>query len=123
MPKKFIVRANEILALQDAALASGNPGADGVVPEAGRAARTAATQRLVRGASSFKRDVENATRKEERRGGLTRRPKGQEEVLRSAVPVLTDIRDYLQELVEIQRARVGSPATHHRCDSERLTIP
>lgn len=67
-----------------------------------------ALARLIAGAKTFKRNVENGMRQQARRGGLTRAPRNMEEVVRNAVPVLEDISNSLKQLVEIGNRMVRS---------------
>ena len=64
-------------------------------------------RQLVDGAKAFKRDVENWKRRQARRGGLTHAPRNLEEIVRSVVPVIEDIRDSMAELVKVQTKLVS----------------
>jgi hypothetical protein len=103
----FIERCNSLIALQQEAIRI-EPEAD----ENGEALKAVlkpwkkAKRGLASAARVFKQDIEAADRKAKRRGGLTHAPRSTEDLLRSALPVLEDMRDSLQHLVDAQRYEV-----------------
>jgi molecular chaperone GrpE (heat shock protein) len=103
----FIKRFNDLIALQQEAIRI-EPEEDenGEALTSDLEAWVKARRDLKSAALAFKKDVEAADRRAKRRGGLTHAPRGTEDLLRSALPVLEDIRDSLQHLVDVQRYEV-----------------
>jgi hypothetical protein len=111
VPADFVEDVNKLFRIQDEAVEASRQydiarGRDNK-KEAKRLQRL-----LVEEAKGLKRDVEAFNRKETRRGGLTKAPRNTEDLLRAALPVLKDIRDGINQLVDIQRYRVCTPSSY-----------
>jgi hypothetical protein len=84
-------------------------------------------RQLVEEAKGLKRNIKAFNRQKARRSGLTKAPCNTEDLLQAALPVLKDIRDGINQLVDIQRYRVCTLSSCHTimltCCNRLVSIP
>jgi hypothetical protein len=84
-------------------------------------------RQLIEEAKELKRNVKAFNQQEARQGGLIKAPYNTEDLLRAALPVLKDIRDGINQLVDIQRYRVCTLSSCHTimltCCNRLVSIP